>query len=547
MNRLKASLRQAVHYRPRMGGERLILWVTLGFTLFYNFAFWQQTLASLPFDSLHDGAMLLGLLIVMTSLQFVVFLLFANRRIVRPVLSVLILVAACVSYFTAHYGTYFDTSMIDNLLQTDTREAGELVTTGLLLHLLLFAAIPIALIWRVRIAASSWQKALLRRLAYLSGGILVLVASIMLTYPSLSPLMRNDKELRYLVTPGNYLVSMGQALAAGDQTAVKQRQPIGLDATRTAPQRERPSLLVIVVGETLRAANWGLDGYARQTTPQLARRNDVINYPHVTSCGTSTAVSLPCMFSPVGHDDYDKAYIEQHESLLDVLKHAGVDVIWLDNQSGCKGVCDGVASHVVTATDAPALCQGEHCMDEALVEALKSRLDTRHADTVIVLHQLGNHGPSYYQRYPQALRKFTPTCDTAELSRCSREAIVNSYDNAALYTDQMLNRLIDYLAHQQSHEAAMIYVSDHGESLGEHGLYLHGVPYAIAPQEQTHVPMIWWLSPEFARDQGIDTACLGQAAGQPVSHDNLFHSVLGMLDVSTSLYDPELDISRPCR
>ncbi|NWO12010.1 phosphoethanolamine transferase, partial [Chromohalobacter salexigens] len=135
----------------------------------------------------------------------------------------------------------------------------------------------------------------------------------------------------------------------------------------------KPKLLVIVVGETMRAANWGLNGYERQTTPKLNDRN-VINFPHVTSCGTSTAVSLPCMFSPLGHDDYDERYIKSHESLLDVLKHAGIDVEWIDNQSGCKGVCEGVKNETLSQQGFPGLCASGRCYDEALAERLKDEL-----------------------------------------------------------------------------------------------------------------------------------------------------------------------------
>ncbi|MGP5326484.1 phosphoethanolamine transferase [Vreelandella titanicae] len=322
---------------------------------------------------------------------------------------------------------------------------------------------------------------------------------------------------------------------------------VGEDAFIEPDEGAKPKLLVIIVGETVRAANWGLNDYQRQTTPELANLSSVINFKQVTSCGTSTAVSLPCMFSLPGRRDYDKTYAQQHESLLDVLKRAGLNVIWVENQSGCKGVCDRVETVKITAEEYPQLCQEGRCLDEALVHELSSQIrqpDPR--DTVIILHQLGNHGPSYFQRYPSNFERFIPTCKTADLSQCSQEEITNSYDNAILYTDHILSQIIEMLANQSNYDASMIYLSDHGESLGEKGLYLHGIPYAIAPDEQTHIPMLWWLSHDFSQRENIDIECLNETAETPASHDNLFHSVLGLLNVSTMIYQDELDISQRC-
>ena len=163
-----------------------------------------------------------------------------------------------------------------------------------------------------------------------------------------------------------------------------------------------------------------------------------------------------------------------------------------------------------------------------------------------MLHQLGNHGPAYFERYPSRFRHFTPTCDTADLGRCTREQISNSYDNALLYTDHLLAQAIGRLQGMEDYDTAMIYVSDHGESLGEKGLFLHGVPYAIAPEEQTHVPMTMWFSAGFVHDRGLDLACLRQRAGQRTDHDVLFSSVLGLMQVRTALYSPQRDLFASC-
>ncbi len=315
----------------------------------------------------------------------------------------------------------------------------------------------------------------------------------------------------------------------------------------------RHRVFVLVIGETARAANFSLLGYSRQTTPELAKL-DVIPFRAVTSCGTSTEVSVPCLFSQWGRQDYDERRIRNSEGLLDVLAHAGYSVKWLDNQSGCKGVCQGagVEYEKLNAKLAPDLCHGDECWDGILVRRLQEELtrieDQSRQDTIIVLHMMGNHGPAYFRRYPPEFRRFTPDCATAELRDCTREQVVNAYDNAILYTDHVLAGLVNTLnAHASSLDTALLYVSDHGESLGEGGLYLHGLPYSFAPDTQKHVPMIAWMSPGFATDTGLNTRCVADRGNEALSHDNIFHSVLGLMDVQTSAYRLDRDLFASCR
>ena len=531
--------------RPVISGELLVVLVSVMFTLLYNGAFWQGVVSAQQLDWLHW----FGYGVLVTGIQAFFMLLIAVPGGVKPVLMVLAATAAAVSYFTGHYGTYFDAEMIDNLVQTDPREAAELLTAGFVRHVLLFGAVPAVLVWPVEMPRVRWRRALVRRLAWLAATLAMVILALLLSYQSFSSLMRNDRSLRHLVTPGNVIAAGLRNLARAEPTPTRPI-PVGEDARLIPHGGDKPLLLVLVVGETVRADHWGLNGYPRQTTPKLAHR-DLVNFPQVSSCGTSTAVSVPCMFSSTGKDNYDKHYVASHESLLDVLHHAGMEVTWIDNQGGCKGVCRGVEYRHVLAADHPAECSDGVCRDQVLVSELARQLarDAKNAarDRVLVLHQMGNHGPSYFQRYPDTFRKFIPTCDDADLNRCSRDQIVNSYDNAILYTDTVLDGVIEVLARQSTYAASLLYLSDHGESLGERGLYLHGLPYAIAPEQQTRVPMVWWSSRDFDRETALDKSCLREASSQPLSHDNLFDTVLGVLGVATATYRPQLDVSAAAR
>jgi lipid A ethanolaminephosphotransferase len=408
--------------------------------------------------------------------------------------------------------------------------------------------LPAALLWWPRLARRSPGRAALVRTGWIVSSVLLAVGCLLPVFADFASLMRNQRQVRFLLNPGN-AVAAGIAEAWDSGARVPAASiPVGTDARLAAAPQRRPTLFVLVVGETARAQNFSLNGYPRETNPELARSN-VINFPNVTACGTSTEVSLPCMFSPFGRRDYDAAKIASHQSVLHVLQRAGVHVLWRDNQSGCKGVCSGLEEQDmnVVAAGSP-LCPGGACFDEVLLQGLQERLAKAEGPQAIVLHQLGSHGPAYDKRYPPGFRRFVPACAHDELRQCSQAEIVNAYDNTLLYTDHVLGRLIDLLsAQQQRFDTALLYVSDHGESLGESGLYLHGVPFALAPDVQTRVPMVAWLSPAFARSTGLDDACLRQRATQPASHDNLFHTLLGAFDVRTSVYDPGMDLLRPCR
>ncbi len=489
------------------------------------------------------------MLVALTTVHTLLLCLVLVRPIARPLLALLIVATAFATYYMQRFGIYLDPTMLRNVLKTDPAEAGELFGWGMLPHLLLFAGLPLLVLWRVRLKPQRWARAMAWRLATFAASVALLVGSLLLVFQDFSAQMRNQKDVRYLITPANFIYSATRVATDSLQEAQAARTPIGVDARLDGywSSRTKPALLVLAIGETARAANWGLNGYARQTTPQLATR-DVINFRDVTACGTNTETSLPCMFAAVGRRDYDERRIRTSESLLHVLNRAGFQVLWRDNQSGCKGVCDGLPTQQLDKAAFPEWCDGGRCLDEALLQGLDTVVRDAKGNLVVVLHMLGNHGPAYFKRYPDAFRRYTATCDTGELRQCTRDEIVNAYDNALLYTDHVLAKTIDFLQSQTSRfDTALVYVSDHGESLGEKGLYLHGVPFAIAPDEQTKVPMTWWLSPGYVASFGLDTACLKRAAANPQTHDNLFHTALGLLQVRASEYEPSLDITRTCR
>lgn len=544
-------IREILRHRPVLHSETIIILVVAWMVAVLNVPWWSAVAANHSFADPATWGFLAAISVALIAVHFALLAPFVNSWTMRPLLGAIVVLATATAYFTQAYSVVLDPGMIRNILATDTREVTELVSLPALLGVALRSILPLAFLWWVRVKPRPLARAILIRTGLVAASLVIAVAAVLSVSRGLTSMMRNQREIRYLITPGNLLVGVAQQSLREARVAGVPRIPVGTDARQRhlVSATDKPKVFVLVVGETARAQNFGLFGYPRDTTPELSRLG-VVAFSDVYSCGTSTEVSVPCMFSPYGRADYDEQLIRRSEGLLDVLVHAGVSVTWIDNQSGCKGVCEGTGIRFLKPDPYldPEACLGGQCLDGILVRELEVQLDSVRGDTVIVLHMMGNHGPAYHLRYPKEFRYFEPECATAELRDCAREEVINSYDNAIRYTDHVLAGMIGTLrAHSESLSAALLYVSDHGESLGEAGLYLHGMPYRIAPDTQKHVPMIAWISSGFASGQGLDSNCLRGRAGAHLSHDNLFHSVLGVLDIETSAYRLDRDIFMGCR
>ena len=540
-----------ITWRPATAVWLLSLWLAVA----GNLPLWLRV-NELAGTTAQRLALLGGFGLVVVGITAALLSLLAWPRVFRPVATALVLVSAFNTHFMLQYGAVIDPTMLANVVQTDVREVRDLMSWALPLTVLLVAGLPLWVIWRRPLAMRSWLPQTGRNALGALIGVVVVVATLV-TYQDLASLMRNHKELRYMVNPVNTLYA-GSRLAV-DQLPkqVQTLKPVGEDAQLGASYtgQIRPPLLM-VVGETARAQNFGLNGYARNTTPALARwhaQEGLVNFSQVQSCGTNTKVSVPCMFSPLTRTQGGDQTPE-HENLLDVLQRAGLAVLWIDNQAGCKGVCARVPNASALDLKIPGLCDGGECLDPAMLDGLDARIaaldpERRARGVVVVLHQMGSHGPAYYKRSAPDRKPFMPECTSNTLSDCPPEQLVNAYDNSIAYTDHFLDLSLQWLKAREKSGAnatGLIYMSDHGESLGEKGLYLHGVPYAMAPQQQTHVPMVAWLSPAMQQRSGVDGECLRAQADKPLSHDNLFHSVLGLMDVQTQAHDLALDMLAPC-
>ncbi|WP_295852847.1 sulfatase-like hydrolase/transferase [uncultured Xylophilus sp.] len=505
----------------------------------------------------------IGLLVFGVTAIFL--LLFAWPRVFKPAAAALLLLAGSVQYYMVAFGIVVDPGMVANVLQTNMTEVRDQFGWGLIGQWLLVAGLPLCWLLPMRFPAERPVARLLRHGLLLGLMVGLTTAGALGLYRQVAPLMRNHMELRFMMNPVNPVLSTLQTVTRpwrkhGGAPLVHITAGTALGpsyaAAGTAPA-VRPPLFLLVVGETARADHFGLNGYERDTTPELARRG-VTSFTAVRSCGTNTLHSVPCMFSPLGKAGWE-ARTAEHENLTDVLQAAGLAVLWLDNQAGCKGVCDRIP-HASTAdafapaaAAAAALCHDGECLDEVMLAGLDERIaalpaERRARGVVVVMHQMGSHGPAYWRRSAPENKRFQPECATHALAQCDHQALINVYDNSIAETDRFLARTIDWLgARRDRHTVGMLYLSDHGESLGEYGLFLHGMPYALAPDVQKHVPMVLWLDAPFAARTGTDAACVGAGREAALTHDNLYPTVLGLLDVRTPTYRRPLDAFAACR
>ena len=528
--------------------EYLAPLLALTFVVLFNQPFWQSMHEITASDPANAWQTLLLAFLLVTAFFTLVLQLLLWPWLFRPLLALLFVGAAGAQYFMRQYGVLIDANMIQNVFQTDPAEVRDLMTGRMAMALLLLGALPAWLLFRLPVAFRPPLRELGVRLLAIVVSVGVLVGVALAGYQELSSLMRNHRQLRFELVPLNFI--------QGTRSYLKQHfatptviEPIGQDARQhmAGAANGKKNVLVLVVGETARADRFSLGGYARPTNPELAKVGGLAYFRNVWSCGTETAVSLPCMVSGVGRDEYDAARAKSEQNLREVLQHAKLDVQWVNNNSGCKGVCVRLPVDDRSKWQDARWCESGECYDEVMLEGLAARLSAFKGDGVLVLHQKGSHGPAYAKRYPAAFETFKPVCRTSELQKCDQASIGNAYDNTIRYTDHFLAQAIKQLAAQQDVNTALVYVSDHGESLGEGNLYLHGTPYALAPDAQKHVPMLAWLSRGFQQASGVSMACLQGKTGEQLSHDNLFHSVLGLMGVSTSLYQAPLDIGADCR
>ena len=508
---------------------KLILYVSIFFTSFYNFSFFEKVTETYIFEG-SNIFYIISLGIVQIFFTNIVFAIFASKYTTKILLILTLFISSYTAYFMDVYHIVIDDNMIRNTFQTNLAESSDLFSFKLVIYVLLLGILPSYIVYKIEIDYEDIKTELFRKLKsiFISLAIIgIILFSFSKFYTSF---FREHKSLRYHINPSFWLYNINYVIIKNYTSHAITLEKIGNDAKITS--NEKRKIMILVVGEASRADRFSLNGYERETNP-LLKNEDVINFTNMYSCGTSTAESVPCMFSIFDRANYSYKKGISTENVVDVLNKTNeVSILWRDNNSDSKGVALRVDFEDYRTSKTNTICDDE-CRDEGMIVGLDKYIEQhKNKNILIVLHQMGNHGPAYYKRYVKEFEKFAPVCKTNQLEACSKEEVSNAYDNAVLYTDYFLSKVINFLKpYSQNFETSMFYISDHGESLGENGLYLHGMPYFIAPDAQKHVASVMWLGN--GKKENIE---------KPYSQDNLFHTLLGFYGVKTSVYKEDMDI-----
>jgi len=471
-------------------------------------------------------------------LNVVIITIFNFKHTLKPFLIFIFFITNFIAYPMKQYGIVFDESMILSIVKTDPKEVADLLDVKLFITLL-FGILPGVVIWFIRINYTSLKKNIMNKIIFILAPVLICVLTTLAFSQNYASFFREHKPLRYYVNPYHALFSLGKTIFKTPGTK-EEMKILGQDAIVPPVDIDR-DLVILVIGETARADRFSLNGYRRETNP-LLKKEHVFSFKKMTSCGTSTAISVPCMFSNFGRSAFKNAKANSTENLLDILSHTkDVSILWRDNNSDSKGVAVRIAYQDFQSKALNPICDPE-CRDVGMLTDLQKYIDEQKTkDVLIVLHQMGNHGPAYYKRYPKEFEIYQPACQFTEIERCNLNEINNAYDNAILYTDYFLSKVIELLKNNsKKFDTSMIYMSDHGESLGENGIFLHGLPYFMAPREQKEIASILWFGDRYL--DHLDEAKLNQQLTQDYSDDNLFHTVLGLFEIQSEVYDKKLDL-----
>ena len=498
---------------------QLILVAALANAVLYHVPLLAFALGNLDTGSARGLLTLLTLAVLVvaaTTLMFGVLAL-ASERLVKPLLMTAAVGNSIALYFVLAYGVVLDKAMMGNVFNTTPAEAGELFHPKLLAYVVVLGVLPCWLLSRVTVR----ETPRLKRLAFVG---IVLAGTLGWAYanaPSWLWLDKNARRLGGMTLPWSYVVNGSRRLL----DLAPREQKLLPPAHFTASGK---SVVMLLIGEAARAQDFSLYGYPRATNPRLATLG-VAALPRARSCSTYTTASLLCMLSHL-----DSGRLSAWEPLPSYLQRSGVDVIWRTNNWGEPRM---TVQAFERARELRAPCRGDGCnFDEVLLQGLAERIRASARERIfVVLHLGGSHGPAYYNKVPVRFETFKPACTSVELQRCTHDELINAYDNTIVYADHVVAEAIALLQGLAPTPTMLMYVSDHGESLGEYGLYLHGTPYSIAPDVQKDIPFIVWTSAEFRRQKSLRVPA-------QVSQDYVFHSVMGALDLRSDIYRPELDL-----
>jgi lipid A ethanolaminephosphotransferase len=494
-------------------------------TILFNLVLWIYVIKNIELSTFSGVAIIASVFAIVFIFTFTFSSLLAliSLQLLKIFVAITTVINAIAIYYMMTYQVVLDRTMMGNIFNTRYSESVELLSINLLFAAIIAGLLPAWILIRPKVEQ-------LDRIRVLKNALVGLIASFTFLYVNAASWLWIDKHASVLggkILPWSYIINSARHYASINKSTEGQ-----LALPNGELFNDEKTIFVLVIGETARADNFSLYGYPKPTNPKLAQQQNLLVLSNTKSCTTYTTGSLACMLAPTEkHVNY--------EALPTYLNRHGIEVEWRTNNWGEPAL---EVSRYIEANELRSDCTGDGChLDEILLTNISQAIESSDKQNIfLVLHTKGSHGPSYYKRYTQEFNQFTPVCRDEEISKCSSESLINAYDNTILYTDHFLVSIIEKLQSVKDTSTAMMYISDHGESLGEHGLYLHGTPYTFAPDYQKNIPFLIWASDEFLKQKQLDLSKLKQASTH--SQFNVFHTILGAFDIDSPVYKVELDV-----
>ena len=493
-----------------------VVWFSAVVSLFTLIAYHKPLFGYVADNVEGSGAVIItsfALLIIVFNFMFTMLFMRLLRMVGRIIIALSFVANGAALYFVNTYEVLLTRDVMGNLFNTRVSEASGFVSVDMFLYLILLGIVPAVYVLCRKVEYGTWLNLAKSVGASLLGIILLAVVNI----NNVLWIDRNATKIGALILPWSYIANSARHF---HKQKMLNREEIRLpDAEFTS---EEPQLMVLVIGESARSENFSLYGYNRETNP-LLKRDSVTTYKARASA-TSTTQAVKAILD-------HKRVKELYEILPNYMYRNGVDVVWRTANWGEPPLHIEKYRNVARLRELHPDADGRY--DGILVEDLRAEIEASTSDKLlIVIHTSTSHGPTYNKKYPAEFEQFIPVCNTVEMAKADRAELINAYDNTILYTDYLLHSVINILRGVKDRTCSMLYISDHGESLGEGGVYMHGmVAASMAPKEQIEIPFIVWNGSS-RKLKDIEEA----------GHYHVFHSVMDFLDMRSDFYNEEFSI-----
>lgn len=482
--------------------------------LAYHFPFFSLVLKNTE-GGLNGTLIFAGLAVLMLALDFFFYylILYAGRFVGKCILAFTFIADAITLYFINSYEVLITDKMMGNVFNTQFSEASGFFSLSAVMYVVFLGILPCVYIFAQKVEYGSFK----RFMANIGAGLGIVLAVALGHMKNWPWIDRNSTELGSLLMPWSYTVNTFRYYSAEKKRNAK--EILLPDAAIVKGGRD---VCVLIIGESARRDHFSLYGYERQTNPFTAK--DSVTALIADAAATYTTAGVKAILS---HEPSSKLY----EILPNYMNRAGVDVTWRTSNWGEPPV--HIEKYLKVKDLKARYPEADDRYDGILLEGLKEDiLASDKAKTLVVIHTNTSHGPTYFKKYPSEFEEFTPVCTTVEMSKADTQELMNAYDNSIIYTDWLIHSVIETLKEIPEVRSCMMYVSDHGESLGENNLYMHGVPMSMAPAEQVEIPFIVWDSDENTSIKNLEK----------VGQYHVFHSIMNFLGIESPIYDEEKNI-----